>query len=367
MIIKRYLIKEAFKAQLYVLCVLLIVFISQHFIRILSDAADGEIPTNFILQLVGLKLPYVLTLILPFSLFLGIFFYHGRMYVNHEMTALHALGFSEWAVTRTLMLVATVNIILFCILSFYIKPWADYKSEELLTHIDANTSIDTLTAGRFIHPEGSKSVIFVDKIDPNNTLQTIFVAHKSDYDKNSKYHILMAQEGYVKKDKSNQQNLILAQGTRYTTFDEKLNFEITTFDRYRMLLQVHKRDIDLSLSSLPLNELKKLNDPIAQGLYYWNISLPLMLPILTLLAVPLARVNTRQGKFAKIVPAILIYISYFIALMVGRRAIEQSLFPAEFGLWWIHGIVLCVAIYLFKKPTVQQRKWFVRFKPRATS
>ena len=331
----------------------------------MSDAADGEIPTNFILQLVGLKLPYVLTLILPFSLFLGLFFCHGRMYVNHEMTALHALGFSEWAVTRTLMLVATVNIIFFCFLSFYIKPWAEYKSEELLSHIDANTSIETLSAGRFIHPEGSTSVIFVDNIDANQKLKTIFVAHKSDYDKNSKYHVLMAKEGYVQNDDANQQNLILDQGTRYTTFSEQLNFEITSFERYRMLLQIQQGNPSLGLSSLSLGELKKINNPAAIGLYYWHISMPLMIPILTLLAVPLARVNTRQGKFAKIVPAILIYISYFIVLMIGRRAIEQSLYPAEFGLWWIHAIVLLIAVNLLNK--TKPYSWFTRLTSRVSS
>ena len=39
----------------------------------------------------------------------------------------------------------------------------------------------------------------------------------------------------------------------------------------------------------------------------------LAVPIMALLAVPLSKVNPRQGRFAKIVPALLLYLIYFLA------------------------------------------------------
>ena len=44
----------------------------------------------------------------------------------------------------------------------------------------------------------------------------------------------------------------------------------------------------------------------------WRITLILAVPLMALLAVPLSRVNPRQGRFAKILPALLLYLIYFL-------------------------------------------------------
>jgi lipopolysaccharide export system permease protein len=70
-IVFRYLIREVFKAQIAVLFVLLAIFISQHFVRVLANASDGEFPASLVLTLLGLNLPYLAVLVLPLSLFLA--------------------------------------------------------------------------------------------------------------------------------------------------------------------------------------------------------------------------------------------------------------------------------------------------------
>lgn len=45
--------------------------------------------------------------------------------------------------------------------------------------------------------------------------------------------------------------------------------------------------------------------------FHWRLAIPLAIPLMTLIAVPLARVNVRQGKFAKVFPAVLLYLGYF--------------------------------------------------------
>ncbi|HAD48327.1 MAG TPA: LPS export ABC transporter permease LptF, partial [Idiomarina sp.] len=94
------MINETFKSQLAVLFILMTIFVSQKFVRVLSDASEGDIPGTIIFQLLSLNLPALLSLILPLSLFLGILLAHGRIYADNEMTVLHACGVSEWYVTR---------------------------------------------------------------------------------------------------------------------------------------------------------------------------------------------------------------------------------------------------------------------------
>lgn len=94
-----------------VLLVLLAIFISQHFVRVLADASDGEFPASLVMTLLGLNLPYLAVLVVPLSLFLGILVAHGRMYAESEMVVLHGVGVSEWYITRVTLLIAIANML----------------------------------------------------------------------------------------------------------------------------------------------------------------------------------------------------------------------------------------------------------------
>ena len=83
-----------------------------------------------------------------------------------------------------------------------------------------------------------------------------------------------------------------------------------------------------------------------ESLRYLNI---VSIPLLTLLAVPLSVVNPRQGKFAKLVPAISLYLGYFILLNAAKFAVEDGKIPPSIGLWWIHLSALFIGGFLIIK------------------
>ena len=64
---------------------------------------------------------------------------------------------------------------------------------------------------------------------------------------------------------------------------------------------------------LTVEELMQHNTLSSKAELHWRITLILAVPIMALLAVPLSKVNPRQGRFAKIVPALLLYLIYFLA------------------------------------------------------
>ena len=67
------------------------------------------------------------------------------------------------------------------------------------------------------------------------------------------------------------------------------------------------------------------------------------------MAVPLSVVNPRQGKFAKLVPAIGLYLGYFILLNAGKFLVAEGKVPTAVGLWWIHLSALFIGAYLIAK------------------
>ena len=73
-----------------------------------------------------------------------------------------------------------------------------------------------------------------------------------------------------------------------------------------------------------------------------------VLALIALLAVPMRRVSPRQGRFTKLIPAVLVFIGYFIALEFCRdRMADGDLSPA-FGLWWVHGLFAAAGTVLFR-------------------
>jgi lipopolysaccharide export system permease protein len=72
----------------------------------------------------------------------------------------------------------------------------------------------------------------------------------------------------------------------------------------------------------------------------------LLVFVVTLLAVPLSRVNPRQGRFLKLLPAILLYMAYLAVLIAARGALDKEKLPAALGLWWVHGLFALIGLLL---------------------
>jgi lipopolysaccharide export system permease protein len=64
------------------------------------------------------------------------------------------------------------------------------------------------------------------------------------------------------------------------------------------------------------------------------------------MAVPLSRVNPRQGRFLKLIPAILLYMAYLTILIAVRGALEKGKISPALGLWWVHLLFLLIGLGL---------------------
>lgn len=71
--------------------------------------------------------------------------------------------------------------------------------------------------------------------------------------------------------------------------------------------------------------------------------MPLATVLLAVLAVLLSRTSPRQGRFAKLFIAILIFVTYYNTLGVAMSWVQRGVVPAVVGLWWVH-LVLMILI-----------------------
>ena len=98
--------------------------------------------------------------------------------------------------------------------------------------------------------------------------------------------------------------------------------------------------------AIPTLDLIGNPEPRAIAELQWRISLPLLVFVVTLIAVPLSRVNPRQGRFLKLLPAILLYMAYLTILISARGALEKGKLSPTLGLWWVHLLFLAVGLLL---------------------
>ncbi|MDN4502822.1 LPS export ABC transporter permease LptF [Alteromonadaceae bacterium BrNp21-10] len=348
MLIFRYLLSETMKSQVAVFMVLMAIFITQKFVRVLAEATNGDIPAGLVLGFLSLKVPVLAALILPLSLFLGIMLAHGRIYADSEMAVLRACGVSEWYVTRVMLVLGMFMAILTAVLTLWIAPAAVEREYQLEEQAGAETGLTTLIPGRFQETANEQAVMFVHDIGTdNNQLERVFVAqHKAEEDQTG-VQLIYAKTGNVRQDADGSQHLILGDGIQYQGNRGKRDYQIVNFEEYQV--QISERQTEQQrrkLSAYPTHQLWGDDSIDAIAELQWRLAIPLSIPFLVLIAVPLSAVEPRQGRFGKVFPGLLLYLGYFMLLMAGRKVLEDGKIPPQLGLWWVHCVVLCIGIVL---------------------
>jgi lipopolysaccharide export system permease protein len=69
--------------------------------------------------------------------------------------------------------------------------------------------------------------------------------------------------------------------------------------------------------------------------------------VLTVLAVPLAELRPRQGRYARIGVVILVYFVYANLLSAAQTWIDKGWVSPLVGVWWTHALVLLGALWLW--------------------
>lgn len=352
MIISRYLNKEILNTLLGVTFVLLLIFLSNQLVRYLSYAAAGKVATNILFQLMGFEIPYLLALLLPLGLYLGIVLSYGRLYADSELRVLHACGLGIGrliAMTSVLILCVTAVV---TVLTFWVNPWIFAEKDTLIAHsLSTDNILDSLMPGRFQVSSDGRRVLYVEKISHNHKQATnLFIADQgkkfADNYLNT-WTIVSAGIGAQTRDPVSHDRFIVAMnGNRYEGIPGQNDFKIIQFKKYAVrmphaaMMNLHQQQ-----ESMPSGALwSHYQDPENAAELQWRISVPLSALILGLLAIPLSQVRPRHGRYSQIFPAILIYIIYVNLLFVARNWVAIKMVPPAFGMWWVHLSVLALAM-----------------------
>ncbi|MFC7369639.1 MULTISPECIES: LPS export ABC transporter permease LptF [Vreelandella] len=343
MILFRYLTREVLLTMSAVAGILLLVIMGSRFIRYFSDAAEGDIPVTILGSLMVFHLPGFMELILPLSFFLGILLAYGQLYMNSEITVMVACGMSPTRLLRVTLLPASVVAVLVGLCSLWLTPAGALQTEAVLEEQRSRLDVSVLAPGRFQDFGGGRTAYISSFSSDGTEMQEVLVHEQaaSGADVTHDY-VTRAGSGYQETSmETGSRFLVLKDGERYGITPGKQAAERLTFERYtlRLGLSRNRQELD-SLEYASTNALWNDTDPRAKAQFQWRVGLPLMVFILALLAQPLSRVNPRQGRFAKLLPAVFLYVAYLSLLLAAVDAIGSGALPVAIGVWPVHILFL---------------------------
>ncbi len=350
MIVFRYLAREIFLTLSAVSTVLLVIIMSGRFIKYLAQAAQGLLDPGVLFLIMGYRIPGFLQLILPLGLFLGVLLAYGRLYLESEMTVLTATGMSQTRLLGYTLIPAALIALLAALLSFSLTPMGVREVANILQEQDALTEFDTLVPGRFQSMKDGVRVTYAEDLTGGREqLQGVFISDlgKNTRGEDNKITLLAAPSGHQQILEDGSRYLILENGYRYDGNPGEADYRMIKYDTYAVLLP--KPSVALASSdreSMRTSELMASTQQKMRTELHWRLSIPVLTFIVTLLAVPLSRVNPRQGRFLKLLPAIFLYMAYLGLLIATRDALDKGRIPPALGMWPVHGLFLLIGLGL---------------------
>lgn len=347
LIIFRYLSRDLTLTALAVSLVLFTIFLTGKFSQYLDDAAQGKLAVDVLFTIIAFRMTGLLELILPLGFYLAILLAYGRMYMDSEMVVLSACGMSQGQLVKMTLVPAAVVATVVALFSFWLSPLGAQLTEETLAEQRNRSEFENLQPGRFQAMGQGKIMAYVESVDDNNKeLQHVFVSHQEG--KNSTA-IVVAETGVqMFKPEFGQRYLILNKGYRYEGQPGTSRFTVTRFEEWGRYLPptTSVAELEMETDAKSTLELLSATDSESIATLQWRLSMPLMVLIATLLAVPLSKTNPRQGRYMKMLPAILVYVFYLSFLINARSAINKGDLDPRFGLWVVHIPFLAIALVM---------------------
>jgi len=324
-----YLAREVLKPSAVVCGFLVTLFAGYSWVTLFSKGVNALLPVNMILTLIALKVGIALEVLIPISLYFGVILGFGRLYADSEMKAFMACGINPYRILLTVFALSCLVAVLVGIFSLYLRPLAYEQSYRLKAEGEAGFRISNLDAGHFYERRNGSLVFFAENIDQGQQkLREVFVQSEHGDD----IQVFSAREAQEHIDSQTGISIpVLFDGFEYKLTREGEIKHISGFSRLAIYPQEleaeYKRKAESTQNLLQSDSRKDIAE------LQWRFLAPFSAILMGLLGVPLSRASPRQGKYAKIFTATVIFFVYYFTGLMVKTLVEQGILPIIPGLW----------------------------------
>jgi lipopolysaccharide export system permease protein len=336
-ILSKSLNMEVFKSSSSVLLIFFLLVVGSRIVGYFEQAAEGNLDPAIILNVVALRFPDFITLLIPLSFFLGVLISISRIYAEREIYGFFSVGLTPFDLIKFLAPQALLYFLLTLILSLYVAPYTKALSQEILKIDSFKEQLESIKSDEIVSLNDG-GFIYIQNTD-NNLLTGI------------------------KALKQNQENSFFVIADELSTNESKelikLNFNNGSFysgvfsDSSKLQSNFNEFKLDIKkeknlTNDMSLTKLFDFSSDSNTASFQWNVSVPITILILLFIGVYISEVKPRQGRFSVILPGMLLYVMYLSLLILGREHIVDNP-KTSFGLWYVHLIfILFLLAYLLK-------------------
>jgi lipopolysaccharide export system permease protein len=354
----RYLLREVIHGWLVVTVILWLILVSNRLVRYLGDAAAGEIPGSVVFKLLGLKMIWYLVHVVPFALALGVIIGLGRMYRDNEMTVMAACGVGPLHIYKPLMTFGALVAVLLGWMSLYVSPAVEGMGLIMRAEAEQQADLTLLGAGRFNAVQHGNLTFYAERLsDDGRRMENLFIVFRDRFDKSNNQQVIKAKSAYRKRDAETGDNfLVLVDGYRYEGIPGMKNYRVMKFGEYGIRVDLPGvQTVTSKIIATPTAALIGSSDPEKRAELQWRLAMPLSVLVLLFLSVPLCKSSQRQGRYGRLVMAILLFVVYYNLLGAAKVWVEQEDVPASIGLWWVPALTVLLALVLLNSDRLVNR------------
>jgi lipopolysaccharide export system permease protein len=346
MIFRKSLLRELVAVAAATFLVLLGISLTTQIVRLLGQAASGNITSESVIALLGFSVVNYLPVLLSLTLFIAVLLTLSRSYRDSEMVVWFSsgLGLTEWV--RPVLSFAAPLVLMIAVLSLTLTPWAVSMSEELRRQVEGRDDVAAISPGVFRESRQADRVYFVEEVPGEQNVVANVFASSSQLGKQG---VMVAARGFQEIAENGDRFLVLMNGRRYEGEPGTAEYKIYQFERYAMRIESKEAKAARAPTTKSVSTLALLADPEPPNLaeLSWRVGLPASALVLAVLAIPLSFVNPRAGRSMNLVLALLVYMVYSNLLSISQAWIAQSRISLATGLWGVHALMLALLLVMF--------------------
>ncbi|MDN5849085.1 MAG: LPS export ABC transporter permease LptF [Nitrococcus sp.] len=352
LLIERYLIAEVGRPLVAVLCILSFIFASYIAGRYLADALSATLGMHAIALIVVLRTLIALEVLLPVALYVSVVIGLGRLYNDHEMTVLSAVGISSLRIYWAIFLLALPVVLAVGALSLLGRPWAYQQAYQIEARAQAQLPLDQLSPGRFYVDAKAERMILAQDVDSQRgVLRGVLIYDRGTHET----RLIRAQQArLVPAEQEGESLLVLHNGVAYALDRSGSEDRILHFGELSLHLAQPQPEVGYKRKAASTAALVRSDEAAELAELQWRLSLPLTTLLLALFGVPLSRTPPRRGRFSKILLAALVYTLIYIASSIARTWVEHGAVAAIPGIWWVDALMLLALAILVSR---DMHKW----------
>jgi lipopolysaccharide export system permease protein len=329
-VLDKMIAQDLLKTLLSVLIVIVVIIVSRKFIKILERAIEGQVSTETLMTILGLKTIVASIEFLPVALFMAVLMVLGRMYRDQEMSAVSSAGGGAGTIYRAVFLLVFPLSMLAVGLSLYVAPWAEAKSDALVHQDEESADLRGVAAGKFSEYSQGDLVFYVEKISKDKKMHKVFVQDRQ----HNSVGIINAEAARL-QDFPEGRFIVFEQGERVQGQPGTLNYVIEQFMEYAVRIS-EKRAVRFerpNRQAIAANVLWASREVPDIAELQRRLSIPSGILLLSFVAVPLAQISPRGGVYGNMLVGFLIYFTYGNLIRISQSWVINENIPA-----WLGGI-----------------------------